>query len=178
MDDNDSHRVRIPGNDSPFDLHQSSCTTGTTGASLSRCPSLLEPATAHHASVVKAAMEEASQQPDAHRLAVLPSRANSSVSVIEVKDLTTSDQQLVLSRATETKGQDNERLLTKIRERQDRYRHHMCLPFKLDTSLANMRHASTRQLDISAAMLRLIELGHMLHSIVSEGLQLLRQLSA
>ncbi len=177
--DDDRHRVRSPGNDSPFDLHQTS-TTGTTGASLSRCPSLLEPATAHHASVVKAAMEEASQQPDAHRLAVLPSRANSSVSVIEVKDLTTSDQQLVLSRATETKGQDNERSLTKIKERQDRYRHHLCIcmPFKFDTALANTRHASTRQLEISAAMLRLIELGHMLHSIVSEGLQLLRQLSA
>ncbi len=155
MDDNDSHRVRIPGNDSPFDLHQSSCTTGTTGASLSQCPSVLECTTAHNAFVVKAAMEEASQQPDGHRLAVLPSRANSSVDVIEVKNLMTSNQQLILSRAMETKVQDNERLLTKIRERQDRYRHHMCLPFKLDTSLANMRHASTRQLDISASMRRL-----------------------
>ena len=136
MDDNDSHRVHIPGSDSLFDLHQSSCTTCTTGASLSQCPSALEAMTAHNAFVAKAAMEKVSQQPDGHRLAVLPSRANSSVDVIEVKHLTTSNQQLVLSRAMETKGQDNERLLTKIRERQDRYRHHvvhlyMCMLFNL-----------------------------------------------
>ena len=184
MDDVDSHRVRISGNDSPFDLHQSSCSTerGHTGASLPQCPSGLECKTAQkNAFDVKAAMEEASQRPDAHRLAVLPSRANSSVAVIEAKTLTTSDQQLVLSRATETKGQDNDRLLTKIRERQDRYRHHvvhLCMPFKFDTALVNTRHASTHQLDTSAALLRLIESGHMPHSIVSEGLQRLRQVSA
>lgn len=166
MVDNHSHRVRIPGNDSSFDLqlHQSSCSTGNTGSSLSPCPSVLESTTAHnHAFVVKAAMEKASQQPDGHRLAVLPSRANSSVAVIEVENLTTSDQQLILSRAMETNGQDNERLLTKIRERQDRYRDHLCvqvatnrcLPSKFVTALANMRHASIRQLDISASMRRL-----------------------
>ena len=124
MEDNDCHSVRIPGSDPWFDLRQSSCTTGATGASLSQCPSVLESKTAqNNAFVVQAAMEEAYQQPDGHRLAVLPSRANSSVAVIEVKNLTTSNQQLILSRAMETKGQDNERLLTKIRERQDRYRH-------------------------------------------------------
>ncbi len=134
MDGNDSHRVRRSGNDSPFDLHQSSCSThrGHTSASLPQCPSGLESTTTHkHAVDVKAVMEEASQKPDGHRLAVLPSRANSSVNVIEVKNLTTSNQQLVLSRAMETKGQDNERLLTKIRERQDRYRHHLCMPSRV-----------------------------------------------
>jgi len=172
MDNIDNHRVRISGSDSSFDLHQSGCTTGTSGAFLSQRPSVLESATAHnHAFVVKAAMEEASQHPDGHRLAVLPSRANSSVDVIEVKNLTTSNQQLVLSRAMETKGQDNERLLTKIRERQDRYRHHLCMPFEFDTALANTRHASTSQPDISASMCRLSEPGHMPHSNVLEGLQ-------
>lgn len=186
MGDVHSHRVRALGNDPPehYDLHQSSCNTdhGHTGASLPQCPSGLECTTAHKNTLdVKAAMEEASQRPDAHRLAVLPSRANSSVAVIEVKSLTTSDQQLELSRAMETKGQDNERLLTKIRERQDRYRHHvvhLCMPFKFDSALVNTRHASTHQLDISAAMLRLIEFGHMPHSIVSEGLQRVRHSSA
>lgn len=178
MVDNHSHRVRIPGNDSSFDLqlHQSSCSTGNTGSSLWPCPSVLESTTAHnHAFVVKAAMEKASQQPDGHRLAVLPSRANSSVAVIEVENLTTSDQQLILSRAMETNGQDNERLLSKIRERQDRYRDHLCvqvatnwcLPSKFVTALANMRHASIRQLDISASMRRLTEAGHMPHSNVT-----------
>lgn len=70
--------------------------------------------------VIKAAMEDTLQHPAGHRLAVLPSRAYSSVAVMDVAKLTTSDQQLVLSRAMETEGQDNERLLTKIRERQDR----------------------------------------------------------
>lgn len=73
--------------------------------------------------VIKAAMEDTSKHPAGHRLAVLPSRAYSSVAVIDVTKLTTSNQQLVLSRAMETEGQDNERLLTKIRERQDRCAH-------------------------------------------------------
>ena len=84
----------------------------------------LEEATARDAEpIIKAAMEETSQDPVGHRLAVLPSRAYSSVAVIDVAKLTTSNQQLVLSRAMETEGQDNERLLTQIRERQDRCVH-------------------------------------------------------
>ena len=78
--------------------------------------------TAHddHESLVRAAMQEAADRPDRHRMAVLPSKNKSSVQMIDVKKLTTSKKRLVLSRAMETSGQDNERLLTKVRERQDR----------------------------------------------------------
>ena len=72
---------------------------------------------------IKAAMGDTLQHPTGHRLAVLPSRAYSSVAVIDIAKLTTSNQRLVLSRAMETEGQDNGRLLTKIRERQDRCAH-------------------------------------------------------
>ena len=65
-------------------------------------------------------MQEAAGHPDRHRMAVLPSKNKSSVQVIVAKKLTTSKKRLVLSRAMETSGQDNERLLNKIRERQDR----------------------------------------------------------
>lgn len=73
-----------------------------------------------HESLVKAAMEEAARHPERHRMTALPSKAKSSVEVIDVKRLTTSQKRLVLSRAMETSGQDNERLLNQIRQRQDR----------------------------------------------------------
>ena len=78
--------------------------------------------TAHddHESLVRAAMQEAAGHPGRHRMAVLPSKNKRSVQLIDVKKLTTSKKRLVLSRAMETSGQDNEKLLTKIRERQDR----------------------------------------------------------
>ena len=53
-------------------------------------------------------------------MTALPSKAKNSVEVIDVKKLTTSQKRLVLSRAMETSGQDNERLLNQIRQRQDR----------------------------------------------------------
>ena len=73
-----------------------------------------------HESLVKAAMEEAARHPERHRMTALPSKAKTSVEVIDVKKLTTSQKRLVLSRAMETSGQDNERLLNQIRQRQDR----------------------------------------------------------
>ena len=73
-----------------------------------------------HESLVKAAMEEAARHPERHRMTALPSKAKNSVEVIDVKKLTTSQKRLVLSRAMETSGQDNERLLNQIRQRQDR----------------------------------------------------------
>ena len=74
-----------------------------------------------HEALVRAAMDEAEKHPERHRMAVISSHSKKDVSVIDVKKLTTSKKKLVLSRAMETSGQDNERLLTKIRERQDRY---------------------------------------------------------
>lgn len=73
-----------------------------------------------HESLVKAAMQEAARHPARHRMTAFPSKAKSSVEVIDVKKLTTSQKRLVLSRAMETSGQDNERLLNQIRQRQDR----------------------------------------------------------
>ena len=72
--------------------------------------------------LVRAAMEEAENHPERHRMAVIPSESRKNMAVIDVNKLTTSKKRLVLSRAMETSGQDNERLLTKIRERQDRCR--------------------------------------------------------
>ena len=115
MDDTDDRRVRSSRNSSVFDLQQS------RNAFQSQHSFGLECTTAHdHEALVQAAMQEAAQHPDRHRMAVLPSKTKSSVQLIDVKHLTTSKKQLVLSRAMETGGQDNERLLTKIRERQDR----------------------------------------------------------
>ena len=74
-----------------------------------------------HESLVKAAMEEAEKHPDRHRMAVIPSKSKKKLALVDVHKLTTSKKRLVLSRAMETSGQDNMRLLTKIRERQDRY---------------------------------------------------------
>jgi len=73
-----------------------------------------------HEALVKAAMQEAARHPERHRMTALPSKTKSSVEVIDVKKLTTSQKRLVLSRAMETSGQDNERLLNQIRQRQDR----------------------------------------------------------
>ena len=70
-------------------------------------------------------MKEASQHPDQHRMAVLPADGTSPthVHLIDAKNLTTKNQRRILSRAMETEGQDNTKLLTKIRERQDRCDH-------------------------------------------------------
>ncbi|DBA97183.1 TPA: hypothetical protein ACH3X1_014944 [Trebouxia sp. C0004] len=73
-----------------------------------------------HEALVKAAMQEAARHPERHRMTALPSKTKSSVKVIDVKKMTTSQKRLVLSRAMETSGQDNERLLNQIRQRQDR----------------------------------------------------------
>ena len=73
-----------------------------------------------HEALVKAAMQEAARHPERHRMTALPSKTKTSVEVIDVKKLTTSQKRLVLSRAMETSGQDNERLLNQIRQRQDR----------------------------------------------------------
>ena len=73
-----------------------------------------------HESLVRAAMQEASEHPHRHRMTALPSKTKSSVQVVDVKSLTISQKRLVLSRAMETSGQDNERLLNQIRQRQDR----------------------------------------------------------
>ena len=68
-----------------------------------------------------AALQETPQHESAHRMTVLPSQDNSKADqLVDVVNLTTADQRLVLSRAMETEGQDNEKLLTKIRQRQDR----------------------------------------------------------
>ena len=75
-----------------------------------------------HELLVRAAMEEAENHPERHRMAVIPSKSRKKLAVVDVHKLTTSKKRLVLSRAMETSGQDNERLLTKIRERQDRCR--------------------------------------------------------
>lgn len=76
---------------------------------------------------VKIAMKQACQHTNRHRMAVLPSAVDNSAELIDVTNLTTSDQQRILSRAMRTEGQDNERLLTKIRERQDRCADGCCL---------------------------------------------------
>lgn len=74
-----------------------------------------------HELLVRAAMEEADKHPERHRMAVVPTKSKKNLALVDVSKLTTSKKRLVLSRAMETSGQDNERLLTKIRERQDRY---------------------------------------------------------
>lgn len=75
-----------------------------------------------HELLVRAAMEEAENHPERHRMAVIPSKSRKKLALVDVHKLTTSKKRLVLSRAMETSGQDNERLLTKIRDRQDRCR--------------------------------------------------------
>ena len=115
MDDTDEAWVRSVCSDSVADLQQSGPADLTSGHSSS-----VDRLAQQHEAVVKDAMEEISHHPDQRLMAVLPSQTNSTVELINVEKLTTSDQQLVLSEAMQTEGQDNERLLTKIRERQDR----------------------------------------------------------
>lgn len=71
--------------------------------------------------LLRAAMQKAAEHPDAHRMAVVPTQAKSQINLLDVNKLTRSKKKLVVSRALETSGQDNERLLQKIRARQDRY---------------------------------------------------------
>ena len=113
MEGTDDHRAANTSRGSVFEM---------TGSAFHSQHSFHRQSTAEddHESLLRAAMEQAAEHPERHRMAVLPSRNKSSVQVIDVKKLTTSKKKLVLSRAMETSGQDNERLLTKIRERQDR----------------------------------------------------------
>ena len=121
MEGADDRRLRSSRRAARFDLQR--CSSAFQSQQSARTDS----SAAHdYESLVKAAMEEASQLPNPHRLVVLPSKAKSSVETIDVDKLTTSNQRLILSRAMETRGQDNERLLTKIRERQDRYLDERC----------------------------------------------------
>lgn len=114
-----------------------------------------------------AALQETPQHESAHRMAVLPSQDNSKADQlvdVHVVNLTTSDQRLVLSRAMETEGQDNEKLLTKIRQRQDRcvraffvlmqpkYSSQLARPWLPQLLLSNPR--SWMQLDATEQQLR------------------------
>ena len=114
MDDTDDYRSRS-GRNSVFESGRSAF---RSQHSFQRDTSVTD----DHESLVKAAMEEAEKHPERHRMAVVASNSKKNLSLVDVNKLTTSKKRLVLSRAMETSGQDNERLLTKIRERQDRYR--------------------------------------------------------
>lgn len=70
--------------------------------------------------LLSAAMQKAAEHPDSHRMAVLPTENKSQVNMLDVNKLTRSKKKLVVTRALESSGQDNERLLQKIRARQDR----------------------------------------------------------
>lgn len=72
--------------------------------------------------LLRAAMQKAAEHPDAHRMAVVPTQAKSQINLLDVNKLTRSKKKLVVTRALDTSGQDNERLLQKIRARQDRYK--------------------------------------------------------
>ena len=113
MEDTDDHHLR----DSPYKsvLNMSNSAFRSQHSFASRASGDND-----HESLVKAAMQEAAQHPHRHRMTALPSRTKSSVQVVDVKKLTISQKRLVLSRAMETSGQDNERLLNQIRQRQDR----------------------------------------------------------
>lgn len=113
MDDTDDHRSRS-GRASMF---ESSRSAFRSQHSFQRNTSVTD----DHESLVRAAMEEADKHPERHRMVVVPSRSKKNLALVDVSKLTTSKKRLVLSRAMETSGQDNERLLSKIRERQDRY---------------------------------------------------------
>lgn len=112
MEDNDDHRAQQSGR-GVLDMTSSAFRSQHSFRSHHTAEDDYE-------SLLKAALQEAAGHPNRHRMAVLPSKNNSSVQVIDVKKLTTSKKKLVLSRAMETSGQDNEKLLAKIRERQDR----------------------------------------------------------
>lgn len=114
MDDTDDHRSRS-GRNSIFESGRSAF---ASQQSFQQSNSVND----DHESLVRAAMEEAEKHPERHRMAVLPSKSQKKLALVDVHKLTLSKKRLVLSRAMETGGQDNERLLTKIRERQDRYR--------------------------------------------------------
>lgn len=114
MDDTDDHRCRS-GRNSIFESGRSAF---ASQQSFQRSNSVND----DHESLVRAAMEEAEKHPERHRMAVMPSKSKKNMALVDVHNLTLSKKRLVLSRAMETSGQDNERLLTKIRERQDRYR--------------------------------------------------------
>lgn len=114
MDDTDDHRSRS-GRNSIFESGRSAF---ASQQSFQRSNSVND----DHESLVRAAMEEAEKHPERHRMAVMPSKSKKTMALVDVHKLTLSKKRLVLSRAMETSGQDNERLLTKIRERQDRYR--------------------------------------------------------
>lgn len=131
MEGADDRRLRSLRSAARFDLQRCS------SAFQSQQPFRTDSSAAHdYESRVEAAMEEASQLPNPHRVAVLPSKAKSSVEVIDVTKLTTSNQRLILSRAMETRGQDNEQLLSKIRERQDRCLHERCY---IDVTLTGLQ---------------------------------------
>ena len=111
MEDTDDHRHSA----SPKSIFEMGSSAFQSQHSFCR-----ESTTAHdHESLIRAAMEEAAGHPERHRMAVRPSASKRNIAVINVKKLTTSNKQLVLSRAMETGGQDNAKLLTKIRDRQD-----------------------------------------------------------
>ena len=113
MDDTDDYRARS-GRNSIFESGRSAF---QSQQSFQRSTSVTD----DHDALVRAAMEEAEKHPERHRMAVLPSKSKKNLALVDVTKLTTSKKRLVLSRAMESSGQDNERLLTKIRERQDRY---------------------------------------------------------
>lgn len=71
--------------------------------------------------LVKAAMQKAAEHPDAHRMAVMPTENKSKINMLDVNKLTQSKKKLLVTRALSSSGQDNEKLLQKIRARQDRY---------------------------------------------------------
>lgn len=71
--------------------------------------------------LVKAAMQKAAEHPDAHRMAVMPTENKSKITTLDVNKLTQSKKKLLVTRALSSSGQDNEKLLQKIRARQDRY---------------------------------------------------------
>lgn len=115
MEDTDDHRSRS----SSKSLFESSRSAFRSQHSFNKGFSSVDD---DHQALVRQAMEKAEKHPDRHRMAVVPTQSKKKINLVDVKKLTTSKKRLVLSRAMETSGQDNERLLKKIRERQDRYR--------------------------------------------------------
>ena len=114
MDDTDDHRSRSPSNS----LFESSRSAFRSQHSFNKGLSSVED---DHEALIKQAMEQAEKYPDRHRMAVVSTQSRKKINLVDVKNLTISKKRLVLSRAMGTSGQDNERLLNKIRERQDRY---------------------------------------------------------
>lgn len=73
--------------------------------------------------LVRTAMQQAAEHPDSHRMAVFPTKTKSRINMLDVNKLTQSKKKLMVTRALESSGQDNEKLLRKIRARQDRQAH-------------------------------------------------------